>query len=64
MPEKEEQFTTQEEIKVELTVPLAQPTETLTTEREAPIKRNGPSAQPILRETHGMTTEANRFKET
>lgn len=60
--EKKEQFTKQEEIVVPLTPPLEQQGEPLSTEREAPIKRNGPAAQPILRETHGMTTESNRFK--
>lgn len=31
----------------------------ITTKRSSPIKRGIP-----LKETHGMTTEANRFKET
>jgi hypothetical protein len=56
---KEEQFTTQEEIKVELTTPDPDPGQIVTTNRKSPIRRGLP-----LTETHGMTTEANRFKET
>jgi hypothetical protein len=60
MPEKkEEQFTVQEEIKVEPGLPDSNPGEIVTTERKTPIKRGQP-----LTETHGMTTEANRFRET
>jgi hypothetical protein len=59
--EKKEQFTVQEEIKVETGVPDPDPGEIVTTERKTPIKRY--NAIP-LKETHGITTEANRFKET
>jgi hypothetical protein len=53
----------QDEIKVEVPIPDAQegkPAGIITTKRETPIKRY--NATP-LRETHGMTTESNRFKE-
>jgi hypothetical protein len=58
MPDNKEQFETEEEIPVEVTAPLDQPTQLVTTDRKTPIKRGLP-----LSETHGMTTEANRFKE-
>lgn len=57
--EEKSQFVEQEEIKVELTTPDPDPVEIVTTNRKIPIKRGLP-----LTETHGMTTEANRFKET
>lgn len=59
--EKKEQFTKEEEIKVELTAPLEQPVVLLSTKRRTPIRRY--NAVP-LSEDHGMTTEANRFKES
>lgn len=62
---KDEQFTEGEEIVVPLTPPLDQPSgEPLSTETLIPIKRYGPNAPAPLSETHGQTTEANRFKET
>jgi hypothetical protein len=61
MPENKEQFTKQEEIKVEQPIPVPQGDAVPTTNRKTPIKRY--NAIP-LKETHGMTTEANRFKET
>lgn len=61
MPEdKKEQFTTQDEVTVEVTTPLQQPTQVLTTKRKTPIRRF--NAVP-LEETHGMITEANRFRQ-
>lgn len=59
--EKKEQFTKQEEIKVELKTPDTDPVEVITTKRASPIKRY--NAVPLA-ENHGMTTEANRFKES
>ena len=62
--DKKEQFETEEEIVVPVVAPVQQvgglP---LSTERPAPIKRFLPDTPP-LSERHGMTTEANRFKET
>ena len=60
MAEKKEQFTKKEEIKVELTTPLDQLTVAPVTKRRAPIKRY--NAVP-LKENHGMTTEAGRFRQ-
>ena len=53
----QEQFTKQEEIKVELTTADPDPGTIVTTERKTPIKRGIP-----LKENHQMTTEANRFR--
>lgn len=58
--ENKEQFTEQEEKKVEITPPMDEALKVVTTKRKSPIKRF--NATP-LSETHGMTTEADRFKE-
>ena len=59
--DKKPQFIEGEEVKVELTTPDPYPVEIVTTNREAPIVRY--NVVPLT-ETHGMTTEANRFKES
>lgn len=50
-----------ETVKVEVPIPseTPRPDGIITTKRKTPIKRKTP-----LTETHGMTTEANRFKES
>jgi hypothetical protein len=53
----------QEEVKIEVPVPdptAVNPQGIVTAKRKSPIKRY--NATP-LRESHGMTTESNRFKE-
>lgn len=57
---EEEKTTKNEEIKVEITAPDDNPGEVVTTKRKSPIKRY--NAVPLT-EDHGMTTEANRFRE-
>jgi len=46
-----------ETVTTELTPPDPDPVKIVTTERKTPIKRSMP-----LTESHGMTTEANRFR--
>lgn len=60
MAESKEQFTKEEEIKVELTPPLQQLSIKLPPKRKTPIKRY--NATP-LQEDHGQTIEADRFRE-
>lgn len=59
--EKKPQFTEGEEVKVELTTPDPDPVEIITTKRKPPIVRY--NVLPLT-EAHGMTTEANRFRES
>lgn len=59
--DKKPQFTEEEEVKVELTTPDPDPVEVVTTKRKSPIVRY--NVVPLT-ETHGMTTEANRFRES
>lgn len=60
MSEQKEQFEKEEEIVEELTAPVEQPAVVSpVTKRKTPIIRY--NAVP-LQETHGMTTEAGRFK--
>ncbi len=49
----------EETIVVQVPAPDTRPDTIMTTERKTPIRRGVP-----LKETHHMTTEAERFKET